>query len=154
MELRTLTAPHDAPSTKTRAPIDREALVRAVISVVPRARARAALRSVRAFLRVALGAAEAHALERSCVSPADRDELRRSARAALEGAASALASEPEGDLAYLVGAALLGVSPLDRALLLGVFTPDDERRDALRALGTVNRVSRELRRAPALRGAA
>lgn len=127
--------------------IDREAIVRAVVATVPRARARAraALRSARSYLRVALGAAEAQALARSCPGKPDREALYGSARSALEGAADALALEPDGDLAAVCVVALLGESPFGHAGLFGVFTADTERRNALRALRIVGRVSRDLR---------
>ncbi len=125
--------------------IDREAIVRAVVATVPRARARAALRSVRSYLRVALGVTEAQALARSCPGKPDREALYGAARSALEGAADALASEPEGDLAAVLVVALLGESPFGHAGLFGVFAADTERRNALRALRIVGRVSRDLR---------
>ena len=77
---------------------------------------------------------------------ADRDALFDPMRNTLESAACALFYDRERDLVLAIVAALLVETPFGYARAsYGGADPDDERRDALRALRIVGRVSRELR---------
>lgn len=140
--------PRRGEAPATGATLDREALVRAMVATVPRARARAALRSVRRWLRVVLGAAEVHAMAFVHDVQSDRDALFDPMCDALEAAARAVFYDRERDLVLAIVAALLGETPCGYARAYGMCSPDDERRDALRGLCIVGRLLRELRASP------
>lgn len=140
-------SPRRGTAPATGATLDREALLRAMVGTLPRARARAALRVVRRWLRVVLGAAEVHGLVmlRARQSPADGDAMLDAAQNTLDSAAVALLERPDEPLVGALAAVLTGSTVGSYPLRFGMYPATDERRDALRALRIVGRVSRELR---------
>lgn len=139
----------EAPTAGAQSPgsIDREALLRAMVATLPRARARAALGVVRRWLHVVLGAAEVHGLVmlRAAQSPADGDAMLDAAQTTLDSAAVALLALPDEPIVGALAAVLIGSTVGGYPLRFGMCSPANERRDALRALRIVGRVSRELR---------